>query len=334
MIKTIFFITFYATAIFAQEYLHPKTSDPGFLGESKQFMFYSHLEFNMHHFLYNAAILYRDSGITAAVDSGIFATMLDEEKKLTESALTFYAKNMIGHDLRTGDYNFALKRWLVEHHWKNDLPAVKEFTDHSVILNAFKRVYSKFFWEKHHASNFKAYLENIDRIKQYESEFIARLTTLSQSTWTSEKIRVDISYHSKRDIPYTTTHPVTHIVMDSKRSNTSPGVWFELLLHEASHHLIEPSSGFVGGTIVNVCDSLGRKPPSQLWHAYLFYFSGKIAQEILVEDSLTNYSMYMIRYNVFSEYIPLLDQYLSAYMVGQKNLKEVTERIIEDYYKN
>lgn len=131
----------------------------------------------------------------------------------------------------------------------------------------------------------------------------------------------------------TTVRAATHIVMDSKTSVHAEGEWIELLLHEACHHLISSSSGFVGGTILDVSDIMGKKAPRQLWHSFLFYFSGKVAQNLLTKEEMKECELYMVRRNVFAAYFPLLDKHLPAYLANEANLAEATEKIMEDYYR-
>jgi len=313
----------------AQPYVHPKNSDPGFLTESEHFRFYSHLWLNMHHFLYNKALSYRKSGIEAAIEQDKWKKLNQNERQIIETILKFYSEKITHQDLRTGEYNYKFKRWVVQFSNENPLPSSDEFVEHSRLLNNVQVIYLNHFWVIHHSSNKRVLEENIGLIRKYENKFTENLTQLCKAEWQNEKIRIDISFHSKRDIPYTTTRPTTHIIMDSRNSNSLKGNWFELLLHEASHHLIKSSSGFVGGTISNVTAVLNSRRPGQLWHAYLFYFSGRVAQNLLKEEGMTDYELYMVRNNVFASSFPFLDGHLSRYLSNELNLAEATRLIIE-----
>ena len=101
-----------------------------------------------------------------------------------------------------------------------------------------------------------------------------RLVKLTRHEWEKEKIRVDISFHSKLERPYTTTHEAVHVVMDSGNNANPPGNWLELLFHESSHHLIFPSKCYVSEVIAVSETETGLKAPRSLWHAYLFILPG------------------------------------------------------------
>ena len=252
------------------------------------------------------------------------------EKELTVSVIQYYSDNIIKEDLRTGNYNYSFKRWVVKYE-PDILPDNEQFTEHIMHINKFKNIYDKYNWAEHLESNKSAYDHNIDLVNIYETRFIENLSEICRAEWQQEKIRVDISFNSKRDIPYSTTRPVTHIVMDSKRSVVTDGEWFELLLHEATHHLINSRTGFVGGTIMNAAETLKLNPPRELWHSYLFYFSGKVSQAILVEEGFNDYQMYMVKYGVFGWIFPFLDHQLPAYFNKDISLMEATNRIIKEF---
>jgi len=251
-------------------------------------------------------------------------------ENVTISVMQYYADYIIKEDLRTGDHNSSFKRWVVKY-GPDLLPDNEQFSQHIIHLNKFKNIYDNYSWAKHMKANKSVYYDYIDLVTKYEKRFIQSLSEICRAEWQQEKIRVDISFNSKRDIPYTTTKPVTHIIMDSQRSVVADGEWFELLLHEASHHLINSKTGFIGGTILNTAETLKLEPPRQLWHSYLFYFSGKVSQAILVEEGFSDYQMYMVKYGVFGWIFPFLDRQLPAYLNGEISLNHATSRIIIEF---
>lgn len=318
-----------------QDYVHPENGDPGFLAESEHFIFFSHMWLNMHHYLYNTALVYRESGIDAAIEPATWERLDPIERRTVEDALKFYAGNMTDQDLRTGGYNYSFKRWVVQHAVESSLPDSEDFAEHVQILNGFQQIYADYDWAIHDSANKLVLRDNIDLIRKNESSFVESLTRLCKADWQDEKIRIDISFHSKRDIPYTTTRPTTHIVMDSKNSNSIKGNWFELLLHEASHQLITSRTGFVGGTVSDVVTVMDIRAPKQLYHAYLFYFSGRVAQDLLKKEGIVNYQIYMARKDMlFTPLVPLLDKHLSGYMVNKISLAEATREIVESFHRS
>lgn len=309
------------------------SNEPGYIGESSKFKFYSHYWLNMHHFLYNAALQSKESGIDAVKDSRFTKTLTVDELNILSTAITFYELNIISHDLRSSDYSQEFKKWLVLNNHFDSLPLNKAFQNHIQHLNLFNNVYKGHQWEQANNANLYAYRANIGLIEKYEDEFVNRLQTLSKVPWQREKIRVDISYDSKRDIPYTTTNPSVHIVMDSKRSTIVKGEWFELLLHESSHHLINEGSSKISELIINSSRAIGQKAPNQLWHAILFYLTGSVTQGILENKESIPYSTYMVRRNVFTEYYASLHRILPRYITEAITLEDAIQEIIIDYYQ-
>ena len=305
---------------------------PGTMDTTSYFSFYSHYWLNMHHMLYNHALVFAENDFETAVPDSIRSQLQPGEVDTYKRVLSYYEDNIIQGDLRTGDYNYYFKRWVIDLDWDAPLPEVESFSDHVVNLNAFADIYSRIFWEAHNAQNKKVLADNIELIRRSERAFVNELQNACREEWQEEKIRVDITFRSKRDIPFTTIQPTTHIVMDSKQSNLVEGEWFELLLHESSHHLIHTSTGFVGGTILDVAQGMGVEAPRQFWHSYLFYFSGRVAQGLLQSEGVDDYELYMVRKQVFRVYFPYLDRYLPKYLDGELGLAEATGLILSDFY--
>ncbi len=186
---------------------------------------------------------------------------------------------------------------------------------------------------QHEASNKQVLENNWDLLTNTEDTVVSRFTDLTRQYWQAEKIRVDICYFAKstrrnmRNRPYTPLNP-THVVMNSSNQSVPKGDWVEMLYHESSHHLIGTASGFIGGTIMDVAEKLGVRAPRQLWHAYLFYFSGRVSQEVFFEQGIKDYELYMYRNKVFTWYSPYLEKYLDVYMNNKLTLKDATEQMI------
>lgn len=305
---------------------------PGYLMDSQLFEFYNHYWLNLHHFLHSKADWLTKKSIEASLTLPIWETMQDHEKTTITNVLHFYKDNILQEDLRTGDLQYAFKNWVIQQKENTDLPNNPQFADQIRILNKVKKIYSKYWWSNHQKSNVQVLQDNIVLIKKLEITAKEKITQLAKANWQTEKIRVDICYYGKLGRPYTSTDP-THIVMNVGRNVKPAGSWFELLFHEASHHFIFPSGDFVGGTINQAVEDLGMKAPRGLWHGYLFYFTGKVSQELLVKEGITDYELYMVRRKVFDWFYPLLDKHLPAYLDGKATLADCTKQIIVDFQK-
>lgn len=315
----------------AQEYVHPSASDPGYLNESNRFMFFENYWLNMQHWLYNMSLYSQEEPISEVIGER-YEEFTDSEKEVVASAVDYYQKNILEHDLRFGELTFAFKRWVITqtNDELQDIPS--EMQEMALVLQSVRPVYDKYYWVDHHKQNLKVLSENIELIRALEDTSVLDLERLCYASWQAEKIRVDISYHSKYERPYTTITPVAHIVMDSKRNHAPAGNWFELLLHETSHHMIHNDVGFVGGTILDVADQGNYRLPRQLSHSYLFYLSGIVARRHL-QATIPDYELYIVRRGIFKDRLELLRKYLDPYVAGEISLHDATVSLLEEYWK-
>jgi len=315
------------------------SNPPGHIGESDHYKFYSHFWFNMHHLFHQEAInleVAKKSKIPASVWNRLPA----RDKEQLKKAVSYYRKNLLDKDLRFSDYMTEFKKWILVQD-PNTLSSIPEkFKEHASHLQKVEKLYRKAFWRSHDSSNKNILNNNSKLIKNTERGVVKKLSDLTKQPWQKDKIRVDITFYGKstrrnmRNLPYTSLEP-THVVMPSAGKIDDPaGNWLELLYHESSHNLIGSRSGFVGGTIVDVAEASGEKPLRNLWHAYLFYFSGIVTRDALKTQGIENYKLYMIRRNVFSSYIPHLKKHLPSYVNHESTLKDVTESIFRDFNKS
>ena len=99
------------------------------------------------------------------------------------------------------------------------------------------------------------------------------------------------------------------------------------MIEPSSHHLIFPSKCYVRRIIQEVEEELGLEAPRGLWHAYFFYFSGVVTNDLLKEEGLDDYELYIVRKRSFHWVFPMLDQNLPDYLNGTSSLKECTKNI-------
>ncbi len=315
-----------------------QSSPSGHLTETEVFSFYSHYWLNMHHFLHHF------SRSDEAEGNELFARRDWPDLKAFDSAqldrvLVYYKTDLADQDLRTSDYMSKFKQWITTqdqgHIHIEEVPV--EFKGHVQQLLVISDIYRVYFWPMHAEKIHETLRTNLDLILKTEQKAKIRLSQLTRAPWQTEKIRVDIcivgkSYiNSNRDRPYTSLYP-THIVMHT--GNEPQGNWLEILYHEASHHLITPNSGFVSKTIKEAASEQSQAAPRQLWHAYLFYFSGVTTRQLLMEQGFEDYELYMIRNRVFERTFPYLQKHLAGYLNGELSLAAVTKALISDYHRN
>lgn len=299
---------------------------------TEYFDFYSSPWINLHHFLYNYATWQRDSVEQDSIYYNLLSKLEANELTKFHLAVSYYQEKLIGDDLRTGDKNHPLKLWLIDQQTLQ-LPTNPELPEFDQVMMDFLPVYQKYVWNYHNERNLWVLKDNIELINRIEKAAVQKLETLTKSKWQERKIRVDISYHSKYERPYTNTRPTVMMVMDSKRNYKPAGNWIELLLHEASHHLIFSDEGFIGETIIEAGKRIDKKLPRSLSHAYLFYFSGIVAKELLEEQGIEEYELYMVRNRVFEWSYPILEKNLRQYLKTQSGLDKASEQVILDAHE-
>lgn len=306
---------------------------PAYLMESNRFVFYNSFWLNLHHFVHNRVLHQPDAAFAADWVSSLSATQQATVREL----VTYYRDNMIEEDLRTSDYMTAFKGWSgqqLDEVAPEGVPV--DFQAHFRYLLAFAPLYRKQFWAEHRAANLQVLQGNIGLIRDTEKTFVQQLSAWTQTNWQSEKIRVDITYYAKsyrdlgRDRPFTTLGP-THIVMNATDQEIA-GNWYEMLLHEASHNMIKGGTGPISESLAKAAESIGQPVPRSMWHAYLFYLSGRVAQEQLWATGLKEYELYMVRNRVFDRYYPFINKHLPAYLSGDKSLLAANKTLLSAYY--
>lgn len=295
---------------------------------SKYYNFHINYWFNTHHFLWLEAFMNLEKDSTLVTEE-----LSKKDREIWNEAVNYYKENLVEKDLRTDDYMDSYKKWVINQ--EEELQKIPEqFSEHMNKLQQVSPVYKKYFWPTHLKSCQKVLNDNLAIIRAIESDYVDQITTLTRQFWEFEKIRVDLTFVAKadkwniRNRPYTSLFP-THVVMNAMGENAVPGNWIELLFHESAHHLILPNHYFVGGTINDYVEADEVRPPRQLWHAYLFYFTGQVTKQLLNAHGVDYEITYMERYGVFSRYFPLFEQHLKPYLKREVTLTQATEMFVK-----
>lgn len=297
---------------------------------TKYYEFHINYWFNAHHFLWLEAFMNVEKDSTLLLEK-----LPKKDLQIWKEATAYYKNNLVQEDLRMSDYMSSFKTWILNQ-TENFDEIPEDFRTHVAILQSVNPIYKKYFWPGHKKTCEAVLNSNIELLRSIESDYVDRITELTRQYWEFKKIRVDITYVAKankwnlRNRPYTSVFP-THVVMNAIGENHIKGNWIELLFHESAHHLILPNSYFVSGTINDHIEVHQIKAPRQLWHAYLFYFTGQVARQLLQQQGIDYPTTYMERNRVFSNYLLLLKKHLTPYMDRKITLAEATSLFIEEY---
>ncbi len=289
---------------------------------------------NMHHFLYQESYLHLNHD-SSLVTRDFLQKLNSKEVALFDSTVAFYEHEIHDKHFFFSDHMNAVSNLLTNS--KRQL-SHSENPDINLLikqLRNFKKIYHKYLWPQHYVQNKRVLDKNVALIKVLEMPMSSSLSSLFHRNWQAAKIKVNISAYgalirsSLRNVPYTNLNPTLITMTSSDYLLEQNGLWLELLFHEASHHLVFYNEGLITETIAKVSQEQKLKAPRGLWHAYLFYISGRVTQEKLKDHSYEVNQLYMERFQVFSTLYPSLKK-LDQYIVGNKSLKEVTLEILKE----
>ena len=293
---------------------------------TRYFHFHSNLWINMNHFLFKIAKNHKSIPDDSLSAQPIFEGLSAEDKSQFAEILRYYRDNLIEKDLAFSGYFYRLKSWMAKVSLEDTL-AVGEFEkEHIDLLNRYKPLYIRHFWDTHHQRNMAVLAENREMIRKFEENTVTQLSKLTREKW-PDQIRVDISYYANWAGAYTTNRPA-HVVT-STADRLIAGDWIETLFHEASHTLIGRRRGAISNAITSVAEKLELQTPRGLWHGILFYLAGRVIQDQLNANGI-DYELYMVREKVFDSYYPHLVKHVEPYISGDAKLFAMVENLIVD----
>jgi hypothetical protein len=247
----------------------PSSSAP--VREVAQLQFYSAFWPNLHHTLYVAGL---PAGPTAAsvLRENLTAGMTGEDRAVWERGVAYYARQLSVKDLRTGDRMAAINEALSAAGDALDAGGAISH-EHVSMLQAVAPVYRRVLWPEHDRLN-REWIDNVaGRLEQLAPAIVPRLVRVYDTPWFSAPVRVDITYYGRA---YTYLRPRQHTVMASADPDYAGWAGAEMVLHEASHGLVDRLA-----TEIDRQSALVKREPRDLWHLALFYMVGEITRETL-----------------------------------------------------
>lgn len=321
-------------------------------GELPTFEFRSGFWTNLHHFLYEQALLRRDR-VNIAIGGGaddaravfvpVTAQLSADEQRDWDSALDYYAQNLASKDLLQNGDMVAINNVLAT------LGACTELSGRSTprctsglqppmiaALTAAAPVYRAHWWPEDDRSNHEWISKMGGMIAKWGTDISQQLSATYSAPWPVSHIIVDIVGYGGPFGAYTSLDPL-HITIssrDPRNQGTAGLAGFEVLFHEASHSLAEN----VSRAIAEECRRRGKLIPRDLWHAVLFYTTGEIVlREITAQtpkDSpqLVEYQPYGARYGLYergwAHYFQVLQTCWQPYLDGRLTFDAAVSRMV------
>jgi len=247
---------------------------------------------NLHHFLYQKADssqfknLREDNLKFIEVgEADLIAKLSNDEKEILNQAVKYYRDSLISRNLRR-DLS-SLRNWLQQQEGSRVLTDATYGKNFIEVINKVSKIYDEYFWEIHKGHNLSVLAMHIKTIDKIEEEVLCKMERFSLNKWPdSSKVRVDITAYANWAGGYTVSKPEMNIVISTLDPTNLTSSFIETILHEGSHLLYLFGSSPVRDKIYYKSEELGMELPRNLWHASMFYLSGRATQEALLDKNI------------------------------------------------
>ncbi|MEM7352064.1 MAG: hypothetical protein AAF657_14790 [Acidobacteriota bacterium] len=293
----------------------------------RYFEFHSHCGLNLHHFLYWKAHPHsRKSGPVAQWP----AALTEEERQVVEEAIDYYRQAFEGEDLLFGEALHAIKRQLIRHDGGASFDGLGLEPRHAAVLAKVQPVYRWHLWPAHQASN-RRWIEHTAReVSRWGDAIAGRLEALYGDPFPPTPIRLDVVVEGHWAGAYTSIEPV-HIVVASTRADYQGKGALEMVFHEASHGILGPGRGTVIEELRQAFAEQGQPTPRNLWHALLFYTTGRVTQDLYRREGLGPYEPYAhangLYRRAWGTFLPVLEEDWQAYLDGEASLHQAAQQM-------
>ena len=243
------------------------------VAQAGPFEFHSNFWLNLHHFLYEQAL----HPAKARED------LTGADKAAWDKALNFYRASMIKHDLLTDVNMQAIDTELAE---DETLPKLVVNGEDGAVwetLNSVAAIYRATWWSAHDQANRSFVAAAVPLVQKYSAQMIQQMTTVYESAWPKDAVRVDVAEYANWAGAYTYTYGwgKVHEIMSSSDDDYQGNAALEMLFHEASHGMVPIEGGRLGGQLSVVAKSDGVVLPNDLVHIFIFYTAGELTRRNL-----------------------------------------------------
>ena len=281
---------------------------PSPVREVAQLRFYSSYWVNLHHTLHTASRP-AGPGKPGTADAELTASMTAAERMAWTRALDYYAREMAPKDLRVGDGMAAITEALSQA--GDTLPSTLA-PEHAAALSAADPVYRRLLWPAHDRAN-RAWIADVaGRLDQIAPSIVPRLARLYGRPWFAQPHRVDITARGRA---YTYGRPVWHSVLASDDPQYAGWAGAEMVLHEASHALIDRLDASIEAE-----GKALRRDAGDLGHLALFYLTGEATRQLLASRGIS-YTPYLYANGVIDRGWPsqrgVVDTALNRYLADE-----------------
>ena len=299
------------------------------------FEFHSSFGINLHHFLYEQALLRKQApgpGQPANSGADTKVQLPPGQQQLWDAALDYYTKAMIKRDFVSDKDMVTINDQLAESEGAPDLNQSGLSRDLKAVLESVAPVYRSRWWPEHDRANRFWIAVATPLARQFSQPLIRQLTAAFKGKWPIDPVRVDVVEYANWAGAYTTfgSRDRVHITMSTDPGNQGFGA-LELLFHEASHWMVGPFNGPVAAAIARECKARNKPIPGGLWHAIIFYTVGEFTRRDLSEYRVTDYTPYGYRglyARTWPNFQRPLELYWQPYLEGKVDFDKAISNLI------
>lgn len=289
------------------------------------FVFYSSLGINVYDYLYGLAL-----GVPFLDDLGNCLGTLDEASRSGwQAALEHYRTDVVE---RRGGFVVALRFRLGGLEPGEEMEATDEEIGRVVeLLQAATPAFEACHWSERDQINRTWIASAVELLETHEAAARERLELLFGDSYQEDPIPVEVASYASFSGANTIVGPAQILVAGSNPRNHGLSA-LEVVFHEASHSLIGPRSGVVGRALVEAAAAAGIDLPEDLWHAVLFYNTGRVVEELLAASGEGPYTAYVYRLGLFERAWPEfrlpLEEHWQPYVDGDIDLATAARRLL------
>lgn len=257
------------------------------------FEFHSGFWINLHHFLYEQALLRKraaGSGQSATMPTSLKTQLPVEQRQQWDAALDYYTNAMIQRDFVRDEGMITMNDQLAEAEGAPDLRRSGLTSELVKILESVAPLYRARWWPQHDRANRFWIVVVTPMVQQFSGTLIHQLTAAYKGRWPTDPIRVDVVEYANWAGAFTTfgSGQKVHITISTDPGNQGFAA-LELLFHESSHWMVGPRNGAVARAIARECQAQNKPIPDGLWHAIIFYTAGEFTRRNFSEYGVTDY---------------------------------------------
>ncbi len=275
---------------------------------TERFVFHSDFWVNLHYFLYEYGMgkqgrkLKEDGSTFLNIgDDLAMGQMSNEELSMFKEVADFYQEQF---DTLSVVFEMGpLHVWLREQDDNQPLPSDTIISEaHRKQLNLIAKLYRLRLWPIHDAHNQQMLREHLSTIRSLESSVISAMELLADYPWPANtKVRVDLTAHANYAGAFTISRPSMNIIISTKDPHVKTSSFIETVFHEGSHLLYGIDDSPFRAAIFHQSKAMDMRFPRGLWHAAMFYLSGRVVQDHLKPQGV-EHVMLMDEKNIFSRY--------------------------------